>query len=203
MKINPDTLGRNIVAVASRFLNLREVRPNTQWDNPATPGSDAALSKELREMMIPSPWQDGWAYCAAYVEGVVAKAILLSGGTQKQHDAWRSLSTAHCMTNLARARSAGILKHSHIGAQAGSIWIAQKGSTTQGHEGIFISGTSTTISTIEANTSKDATTSDKDREGDWITTRSFNFAGRGTLRTRGFIHVQDLAAWLNKIEESK
>ena len=33
-----------------------------------------AQAEELRKLMRPSPWEEGWAYCAAYCEGVVAAA---------------------------------------------------------------------------------------------------------------------------------
>ena len=73
--MKPDDLAAQIVREASRFVGLREVRRNSDWDNPRTPERDFALAEELRALMRPSPWEEGWAYCAAYAEGVVVAAL--------------------------------------------------------------------------------------------------------------------------------
>jgi hypothetical protein len=52
------------------------------------------------------------------------------------------------------------------------------------------------MSTIEANTSLDPTTSAKDREGDWITTRVRSIGGTGSLKTMGFVTPQSILALL-------
>ena len=61
--MKPDALAAQIVREASRFVGLREVRRNSDWDNPRTPERDYALAEELRQLMRPSPWEEGWAYC--------------------------------------------------------------------------------------------------------------------------------------------
>lgn len=63
MKVSADTLATQILREASRFVGLREVRKNSDWDNPKTPERDYALAEELRKLMRPSPWEEGWAYC--------------------------------------------------------------------------------------------------------------------------------------------
>lgn len=70
-----EQFGALIIREASRFVGLREVRPNAQWDNPSTPGPDAVLVSELRVAMRPTPWQEGWAYCAAFCEAVIRRVL--------------------------------------------------------------------------------------------------------------------------------
>ena len=70
-----DQLAQGIIRQASRFIGLREVKPNADWDNPNTPGNDRALVDELRSLMRQSPWEPGWAYCAAFAEGMVLAVI--------------------------------------------------------------------------------------------------------------------------------
>ena len=67
--ITAEVLGDQIVREASRFVGLREVRRNSDWDNPKTPERDYALAEELRRLMRPSPWEEGWAYCAGLCRG--------------------------------------------------------------------------------------------------------------------------------------
>lgn len=71
----------------------------------------------------------------------------------------------------------------------GAIWFARHGNTPQGNAGIVTSTSlaGATMSTIEANTSLDSRDPRKDREGDWITTRTFRTQGRGDLVTLGFV----------------
>ena len=55
-----DLLAQGIIRHASRFVGLREVKPNADWDNPSTPGPDRVLVDELRALMRQSPWEEGW-----------------------------------------------------------------------------------------------------------------------------------------------
>ena len=48
--MNATDLANAIVRQAGRFIGLREVRPNAEWENPKTPGRDLALAEELRTM---------------------------------------------------------------------------------------------------------------------------------------------------------
>jgi hypothetical protein len=179
--MNPDQLATAIIREASRFIGLREVRPNAEWNNPSTPGPDTALVQELRAMMRPSPWQPGWAYCAAFVEGVVVRAL-------KEHaPKFAALFGPHCMTNVRAFRQRNLL----VALPArGAIWLARHGGTDQGHAGIVTttSDVSRIMATIEANTSLDPSTPSQEREGDWITTRMRKIDGAGSLVTQGFIH---------------
>lgn len=184
--MNPDPLATAIIREASRFIGLREVRPNADWNNPATPGPDAALVQELRAMMRPSPWQPGWAYCAAFVDGVVCKALeALQPGSSKKFTA---LFGPHCMSNVRAFRGRSLF--SRLPAP-GAIWLARHAQTDNGHAGIVTAvrdAMGISMATIEANTSLDPSTPAQEREGDWITTRVRLDKGTGSLRTEGFIH---------------
>ena len=79
-----DQLAQGIIRQASRFIGLREVKPNADWDNPNTPGPDRVLVDELRSLMRSSPWEPGWAYCAAFAEGMVLAALRSLAATPDQ-----------------------------------------------------------------------------------------------------------------------
>jgi len=186
--LTAELLAAAIYHQASRFVDLKEFKPNQDWDNPKTPGPDTALVKELRALMLPTPWQPGWAYCAAFCEGIVAAAIA-EVGTPEQVAKFRAVMTAGVLDSRNRFKAKGMLVQTPV---EGAVWLAQHGSTSNGHAGIVTSVAPTSggiyIKTIEANTSKDATDPDKDREGDWITRRGpFSSQGRGTLKTVGFV----------------
>lgn len=183
--MNADQLAIATLRHASRFLGLREIRPNADWDLPATPGPDKELAEELRTLMRPSPWKEGWAYCAAYCEGMVLAALSELGAPPQQIKRWQDTMTPHCVTSARNFRKLGLLAAT---PSPGAIWLAQHGSTTKGHAGFVTSVRGLTMATIEANTSLDKTTPEKDREGDWITTRLGPVKGRATLRTLGFVH---------------
>lgn len=187
--ITSDQLGSQIIREAARFVGLREVRPNSSWDNPATPGPDAALVLELKTLMRPSPWQDGWAYCAAFAEAAVRAALIRLNIKPVDADKFLRVMTPHCMTSARAFKRLNLLSEY---PQPGAIWLAQHGATDQGHAGIVTTQDpqptrQMRIATIEGNTSLDASNAAKDREGDWITTRLMSRAGRGALRTQGFI----------------
>lgn len=184
--ITPEQFGALIIREASRFVGLREVKPNEDWENPAIPGSEAALAKELRDLMRPTPWKEGWAYCAAFCEAVIRRTLqrvemhgdeaakflrVMGPGVRVSFDAFAKL-------RLTSTRP-----------EPGAVWFARHGNTAQGHAGIVTSAslTGSTMGTIEANTSLDSRDPRKDREGDWITTRNFSVKGRGDLVTLGFV----------------
>lgn len=182
--IAPADLATAIVREAARFIGLREVKPNADWDDPRTPGPDTALALELRAMMRRSPWEPGWAYCAAFAEGVVGRALHSLGAYSVQLQRWHALMTPHCVTSAGNFKRAGLLSAQ---AATGAVWLARHGSTSNGHAGIVTAIRGVSLCTIEANTSLDATSAERDREGDWITTRLFDRKGRGRLQTLGFI----------------
>jgi hypothetical protein len=189
MNITETALTNMILREASRYIGLREVRPNTRWDNPATPGIDTALCRELRALMRPSPWQEGWAYCAAFVEGVVVSALTKCGASEDQIRRFTKVMNAHVMSSFNGFNG---LKLTLPRPTAGAIWFAQHGTTTRGHAGLVTTTSTGRMATIEANTSLDPSTPAKEREGDWITTRMRNVNTNGQLVTRGFLPVSNL-----------
>ena len=179
-----DQLAQGIIRQASRFIGLREVKPNADWDNPNTPGNDRALVDELRSLMRQSPWEPGWAYCAAFAEGMVLAALRSLAVTPEQIKRWQATMTPHCVTSAANFRTLSLLSENAV---PGSIWLARHGSTSNGHAGIVTAVRGVSMATIEGNTSLDPSSDAKEREGDWITHRIRFLKGSGTLNTLGFI----------------
>jgi hypothetical protein len=179
-----DTLATAVMRHAGRFIGLREVKPNADWDNPSTAGSDRALVDELRSLMRSSPWEPGWAYCAAFCEGVVIAALRSLSATPEQIKRWQTTMTPHCVTSATNFSKLSLLSPTAI---PGAIWLARHGQTSNGHAGIVTSLRSVNMSTIEGNTSLDPSSDAKEREGDWITARIRPLKGSGSLVTLGFI----------------
>lgn len=198
IKLNPASLSRRIASNAMRFNNLRETRPNKLWDRADTVGPDAALVKELIDLLKSVGWEEGWAYCAGFVDGIFCLSLKQEGASAEQIKKFTKLMQLGVMNSVRAFAAVGLLDAFAEGV--GSIWLAQHGATQQGHTGLLLvepARASANISTIEANTSKDAQPGDKDREGDWITTKTFPAKGRGTLRTKGFVNLSKLCAFLN------
>ena len=179
-----DALATAVMRQASRFIGLREVKPNSDWDNPSTTGPDRALVDELRSLMRSSPWEPGWAYCAAFCEGMVLAALRSLSATPEQIKRWQSAMTPHCVTSAANFGKLGLLSPT---ATLGAIWLARHGATSNGHAGIVTAVRGVSMSTIEGNTSLDPSSDAKEREGDWITARIRPLKGSGSLVTLGFI----------------
>lgn len=179
-------LATQIIREASRFVGLREVKPNSQWDNPSTPGPDAALVLELRTLMRPVPWEEGWAYCAAFAEASVRAALIRLNITPAEADRFLKVMGPGVLVSFRAFQKLGLTTKV---PSAGAIWFAQHGTTDQGHAGIVTGASAggSLMNTIEGNTSLDSKDARKDREGDWITTRTFDAKGRGTLHTLGFL----------------
>ena len=167
-------------------MGLKEVKPNANWDNPSTPGLDLDLVKELRDRMRQAPWQEGWAYCAAFAEAMIVAGLEQCQATPEQIQRFAKVMSPHCMTSFRAFKELGLI---HDTPTAGSLWLAQHGSTDQGHAGLVIRTEDTSrMMTIEANTSSDPNASGaQQREGDWITQRIRQRTGAGDLHTRGFV----------------
>lgn len=188
--LTAEQLATAMIRHASRFIGLREVKPNAAWDNPRTPGPDTALVVQLREAMRPSPWQEGWAYCAAFAEAVVRLALAELRIPEAEASRFLAVHGPGVMNNVRAFQARGLLSPF---PSRGALWLARHGMTDSGHEGVVIDcedGKRGKTVTIEANTSLDASSPVKDREGDWITTRVFPSEGRGLLKTQGFITPQ-------------
>jgi hypothetical protein len=184
--LTAERLGELLIREAARFVGLREVKPNADWDNPKTPGPDADLARELRELMRPTPWAPGWAYCIAFIEAIVRKTLARAALTPAEAAKVLDVLGPHVLTTFRKFKALGLITPTPV---PGAIWLAQHGASENGHAGLVtsIARLSPTVSTIEANTALDSRDPAKDREGDWITTRAFLAGGRGTLRTLGFV----------------
>ncbi len=193
MKVSADILAAQIVREASRFVGLREIRSNSDWDNPKTPERDYAIAAELRKLMRPSPWEEGWAYCCALTEGVVAAALQSLGFPEPKIQRWHKVMTPHCVTSAGNFRARKLLTDKPV---TGAVWLARHGTSSNGHAGIVTAASGKSMSTIEGNTSLDPTTSAKEREGDWITTRIRSIGGAGSLKTMGFVTPESILALL-------
>lgn len=188
MSITAEQLGAQIIREASRFVGLVETKPNADWDDPKTPGPDRDLVNELRGLMRPSPWKPGWAYCAAYAEGVILLAMRKLGlPTQRAAEmlqpgvmnTWRAFREAE-LTTLNNP-------------EPGALWLAQYAlKPGLGHAGIVTASNGHMQSTIEANTSLDSRDPRKDREGDWISTKLSLAKRRGSLNTLGYVNPKAL-----------
>jgi hypothetical protein len=184
MKITPKQFGDAIVKEAWRFVGLKEVRPNADWDNPKTGPREVQLAQELRTLMRPSPWQEGWAYCAAFGEAVVITAAKRLGLETKTLA--RMLQPG--VLNTWRAFNGAVVKLTSDKPATGALWLLRHADKPgQGHMGIIDDWNPHNLHTVEANTSLDVSTPAKERDGDWITTRVSDWKGRGKLRTLGFI----------------
>lgn len=182
-----------IVRTASRFVGLREVISNREWDNPATPAKEARLSFELREMMRPSPWEPGWAYCSAFSEGVVLEAMRKGNYPAATLAAFAEPMGAHVVTAAREFGKLGLLRDT---PKRGAIWFGKWGSSASGHAGIVEAPNGGIMATIEANTGPGKAAGEfsaGDREGDWIDRRTRNVRQNGALRTIGFVWPEDVA----------
>ena len=194
--IDPSRLARKICEVSMRYNGLREIVPNAKFDNPKTPGIDPEAA-ELISMYKAIGWQEGWSHCAAFVEVVVRKALFLEGATKEQIEKFGATMQLGVMNSVRAFEKLGLLSPVSM-CNAGSIWLARHGNTGNGHTGISLAPLRQgMLNTIEANTSKDATLGDKDREGDWITTKLFGANGRGSLATQGVVTVESICKLIN------
>lgn len=184
------SLSEMIINTGHRYVGLREIKPNAHWDNPSTKGIDVDLSNELRSMMRPAPWQDGWAYCAAFTEAVVVASLRRLGVEEERIAKFAKVHTPHVTSNV---RAFGSLKLLSDKPTQGSLWLAQNGTGDTGHEGIFEKEERGMMINVEANTSNsDRSLPAQEREGDWITVKLRNFKRNGPLTTRGFITPESI-----------
>jgi len=174
-----------LLKFASQFAGLKEVKPNAAWDKPSTPGADTDLSNLLISIMRPSPWEKGWAYCAAFVEGCVIETLKSLGVSSYARAKVASVLSPHCVTTYNNFKREGLI--SSIPTR-GSIWIARKDGSSSGHMGFVRQPSGPTMATLEANTSAgEEADADKIREGDWIDFKIRSVKRNGNLLTLGFI----------------
>ena len=193
-RITETALANMIIKVAREFVGMKEVgkNPNAKWDKPTTPDPDTELNARLIALMRPAPWQEGWAHCAAFAEGMVCEALRRCGASEDQIRGFSRVHTPGVMRNVNELNQRKLLSTTPSMA---ALWLAQHGTSALGHEGIV---TVPVISpgrmgTIESNTSAGpAQTAEGDREGDWITEKTRAHNTNGKLRTRGFLSVASI-----------
>jgi len=191
-RITETALANMILKIALEFVGLKEIKPNARFDDPKTPGVDVEKCERLRAMMRPAPWKEGWAHCAAFVEGVVCEALRRCGATEEMVQRFARIHGAHVMTNVREVIRLGLLSPA---PSIGALWLAQFGSTSKGHEGIVQVPVVNPgrMTTVESNTSAGpAQTANGDREGDWITSKSRSHRTNGKLKTRGFLSIASI-----------
>jgi len=224
--IDPIQLGRTICSTAMQFNELREVKPNELWENPHPAHRDAKIVNLLIAQLKSVGWSPPLAYCAAFVDAVVCMALTNLGASKEQIAKFTKLQQLGVLNSARAFEEAGLLQKNleimyrrtparppndrsmpirvtnelySAKVESGSIWLARHGQTELGHEGIVLtSHEGELLSTIEANTSKDAKPGDHDREGDWITTKAFPPEGRGSLRTIGFVTPSSICQLINQ-----
>ena len=186
-----DRLADLIIREASRFVGLREISPNRNWDDPSTPGDDAALVIALKTMMRSAPWEDGWAYCAAFCEGVVKTALRKGEFHSDIVSAVAKTLGPSVMSSFTACKDKGLI---HDTPKRGAIFFWQNGSGWTGHAGIVSAWDGgSAMATIEANTS--ANKNGNQREGDWITTKTRNYKGERPFKARGFLWPEDILSF--------
>ena len=186
MSVTPEALGAEIIRQSSLFLHLKEISPNTKWDDPRTPGPEKELNDLLIAVMKEAGWPSGAPYCAGFAEGVVVLAMRRLDVDESIVTKFRKLMTPHCMTSFANFKAVG--KISQI-PDAGAIWLAQHGTTDMGHAGIVrVAIGNGRMRTTEGNTSAEFIDDAKERQGDGIYSRERNMRLNGKLRTVGFVN---------------
>lgn len=181
-----DEFARRIIAVGTDFVGLVETLNNAHWDDPRTTWRDTDKDVWLRSWMRKVPgWTPSAAYCAAFA-GVIPAAVLHSAGVPMKtlDQLWFKVWTAHCMTNVNTFDRLKLLCQTPV---PGALWLAQHGTSQAGHAGIVQTVHKSQMTTVEGNTNDAG-----GREGDGIFIKSGSIAGRGKLRTKGFVHPSAL-----------
>lgn len=168
-----------IVATAQHFLNLTETAPNARWDDIATSGPDTRAA-ELRQALLDTGWQLGWAYCAAFSE-VCWRAAYRNRPELPLIS--RSITPSVMATFENFERLGRITKQPAPGA----LMLMQHGQSWQGHAGIVLGAQDGRLVTIEGNTSPAVAS----REGDGVyrKEKALDFTPSSSrLWLRGFVN---------------
>lgn len=170
---------KGIIDTAEHFLNLTESAPNSKWDDVATRGPDAR-GGELRQALLDTGWQLGWAYCAAFAE------VCWRAGYKDRPELAliaRSITPSVMGTFENFERQKRITRTPAVGA----LMMMQHGNSWQGHAGIVTGLEGGRVLTIEGNTSSNDPQS---REGDGVYRKShgLSFSQSSGLWLRGFVN---------------
>jgi hypothetical protein len=179
------SINEQIIAAARHFVGLIETKSNAEWDDPATPGIDAR-ARELRAVLISTGWQPGWAYCAAFVEGIWT--MVYAAARPEKLLQVKRLLTASVMQSYENCQSAGLISRVPV---PGAIMFMQNGKSWTGHAGIVVKTDGQRVINVEGNTSASAGSVNADREGDGVfdeKQRRIDFTPRPGLWLRGFLN---------------
>lgn len=149
-----------IVACATHFLNLTETVSNAVWDDVLTAGQDAR-GAELRQSLLDTGWQLGWAYCAAFAE------VCWRAGYRDRAEL-PLICKSMTPSVMGTFDNFDHLKRITQKPVPGALMLMQHGNTYQGHAGIVVSVSGSTFSTIEGNTSQAGGTVEQQRNGDGV-----------------------------------
>lgn len=143
------SIGNKIVEVASEFEGLVEVISNAEWDDPKTKGQDPHAVR-FEQMIKRAGHQDGWPYCASFVEGVWTLSYEDSGASRDLLVKISRLLTPHVMTSFLNCQKAGLITQDPV---RGAVMFMQNGRGSSGHAGLVTGVDGGWFWTIEANTS--------------------------------------------------
>lgn len=177
----------DLEALMSKYEGNKETRNNAEWSK--------HTDKLLKYMKQVSGWGPGAAYCAACIGGAII-ATLEKYGETKAIALFRKHYTAHCMTNVRRAKALGVLSSKPAPF---AIMLFQKGSTEQGHAAMVKRQVrkGSSILTMEGNTGAGG-----GREGDGFYSKTRVDGASGSLIVRGYVHLAALLSKLGVLDET-
>jgi len=177
-------IGERIIAAATQFVGLHEVKANAEWDDPATSGKDQA-AQDLRNALKASGWMLGWPYCAAFAEACWRIAYVGLGAPDAIQARIGLRLTPSVMQSFNNWKG-----EISLVPEPGAIFFMQMGQGATGHAGIVVQASHEKFSTIEGNTSPQPGTAEADREGDGVfkKIRRLDFTPKTGLWLRGFLN---------------
>lgn len=154
-------IGDRIIEVAEKFEGLVEVINNAEWDDPKTKGPDAR-AVVFEAMLKRAGHQDGWPYCASYVEGSWVTAYTEAGASPALIARIRLILSPHVMTSYRAAKAAGLITRTPA---RGAVGFMTLGGSDSGHMFLVKRLALPFVRTIEANTSPTPSDVAGDRDG--------------------------------------
>jgi hypothetical protein len=174
--------------LAQPILNAEEVVANKKWNK---------KNKEIREALIDAGWEDGQPYCMYSCKAAWLATYRKLNAPQSIIDLVKSTLNGSVVASWSNCGEMRILtryvKELKL-VQRGAIFFLRKGQTSSGHAGIVSEMIPSTMRwsyrTIEGNTSPQAKTASKDREGDgfYSKVRPVDGAHTNGLWLMGFVN---------------
>jgi peptidoglycan hydrolase-like protein with peptidoglycan-binding domain len=171
---------KGILETANHFLNLTETSQNTRWDDLAGGGPHHdPRGEELRQKLLETGWQLGWAYCIAFAE-VCWRAAYRNRPELALIS--RSITPSVMETFNNFQRQDRITKT----PEPGAIMFMQHGDSSLGHAGIVTARPTAAFPTIEGNTS--STVASREGDGVYRKSHALSFTKTSGLWLRGFVN---------------